>query len=82
MNKTEAIELVCSIVSLAYHSVGDYTEPSDGFCTRCESMGCGTLNYQNGGKAIDYVRAAVVRALKEDGYTIAKGFDADTGKEK
>lgn len=77
MNRKEAIREACRIVSLAYHSIGDYGQPSDGFCDLCPSLG----RYRNSLIAMDYVRSAVVGQLKRDGYEIAEGFDKDTGEE-
>lgn len=82
MTREEAIREACSIVSLAFRSIGDFEFASDGFCRDCEvswmTFGDG---YHNAGKALDYVRAAVLDALKRDGYEIADGFDPDTGRE-
>jgi len=82
MTRQEAIRQACSILSLAYHSVGNYDTPSDGFCDSCPAgrLG-GEWHYQNAGGALDYVRAAVVAALKRDGHAIDGGFDAE-GREK
>lgn len=79
MTRQEAITEACSIVALAYHSIGDYDYPSDGFCDKCSKLNLGT--YQNKGDALEYVRKAVVEKLKRDGYVIATGFDSETGKE-
>lgn len=81
MTKDEAIVEVCSIVALAYKSIGYFSEPSDGFCSKCNKKLGGNWNYQNSGTAIDYVRNAVVEQLKRDGLKIAEGFDPVTGKE-
>jgi hypothetical protein len=78
MSKDKAIQEVCAIVGLAYHTIANYEHASDGFCSKC-SHG---YSYQNSGKAIEYVRQAVLLRLKQDGYTIADGFNPVTGKEK
>ena len=81
MTRDEAIREVCSIVALAYHSIGNYSQPSDGFCDMCPSGKHGAWSYQNAGRAIDYVRRAVVLLLHSDGHSIPDGFDPVTGKE-
>jgi len=82
MTREEAIIEVCAIVALAYRSIGDYSKPSDGFCERCMRLQGGNFNYQNAGEVIEYVRLAVVKQLKMDGYSIHHSFDPKTGKEK
>jgi hypothetical protein len=79
MTRSEAIEEVCAIVGLAYHSIGNYSYPSDGFCDKCNNK-CKDA-YQNSGEVIDYVRQAVRHQLINDGFSIAEGFDPKTGKE-
>ena len=81
MTREEAIETACSIVSLAYRSMGDYSHPSDGFCRRCPVERIPEWNYSNDGIAFQYVRLAVVEKLKRDGYKISVGFDPETGIE-
>ena len=80
MNQPEAIREACSIVALAFHSIGDYRSPSDGFCDQCPNHH--STHYQNAGRTLKYVRLAVLKQLKRDGYKIHKGFNARTGKEK
>jgi hypothetical protein len=80
LTKEKAIEEACSIVSLAYHSIGDYSYPSDGFCNKCSKYSS-PENYQNAGQALNYVRLAVLNQLKNDGYEISSFFDPMTGKE-
>lgn len=77
MNKKESIEAVCAIVGLAYQSIGEFEHSSDCFCS---VGGIDDANYRNEGKAIEYVRLAVVRALKEDGYKIDSCFNQETGE--
>lgn len=79
MNHQEAIREACSIVALAFHSIGDYSRPSDGFCDRCPYSG--TPHYSNSGHILEYVRLATLARLKADGYEIDKGFDPETGRE-
>jgi len=71
MTRDEAIREACSIVAMAYRSIGDYSQPSDGFCSGCPPQEHPDWNYQNAGQALQYVRTAVVRALAEDGHTVA-----------
>ncbi len=80
MTIEEAIREACRIVALAYKSIGDYRHASDGFCDLCPNSG-DPESFRNEGKAIEYVRLAVVARLKADGYGIAEGFDPETGKE-
>jgi len=78
----EATREACSIIALAYHSIGDYTLPHDGFCDKCPAVRLKSeWNFQNNGHIFDYVRMAVLSKLKEDGYVVAHGFDTETGKE-
>jgi hypothetical protein len=81
MKRREAIQEACSIVSLAYQAVGDYRYPSDGFCARCQKSHDGGNGFQNEGKALDFVRLAVVREILRRGLRIPSGFDPRTGKE-
>ena len=81
MNKQDAIRTACEIVSLAYRSIGDYTHASDGFCDECEKHQSHLSNYSNQGKALDYVRKAVLNQLKADGFEIDSRFDQVTGEE-
>jgi hypothetical protein len=69
MTRDEAIKDACSIVSL------------DGFCHTCVNKHGPTWGFANQGFVLNYVRRAVVAALKLDGFTIPKGFDPETGKE-
>lgn len=62
-----AIWEACDIVGMAYHSIGDYSQPSDGFCRECVGRG---LSYQNAGGALEYVRRAVIEKLQRDGFTV------------
>ena len=79
MKRDEVIEHVCQTVALAYQSIGDFIEPSDGFCDKCPYAN--TAHFQHSGKTLRYVRDAVVAKLKDDGYKIADGFDPMTGDE-
>ena len=79
MTRDEVIEHLCQTVALVYASIGDYSNPSDGFCRRCPYAG--TEHFRHSGETLRYVRNAVVAKLKADGITIAGGFDSDTGDE-
>jgi hypothetical protein len=70
MTRREAIQEACSIMALAYHSIGEYTDASDGFCFKCATTHRG-WNYTNAGGALRYVRRAVLVQLKRDGYKVA-----------
>ena len=80
MSRDEAIIEACSIVSLAYRSIGDYSRASDGFCIKCPAGRHGGWNYSNDGFALAFVRQAVVEKLNREGIQIADGFDS-TGRE-
>jgi hypothetical protein len=81
MTREEAIKDACSIVSLAYRSIGDYSHASDGFCHTCINTHSLSWSFANQGFALDYVRRAVVASLTLDGFTIHANFDPETGKE-
>jgi len=80
-HRDRIIQEVCSIVALAYRSLGDYSHASDGFCQHCQAQHPG-WTFQHDGRTLDYVRLAVVEKLRRDGVEIAPGFDPLTGKEK
>lgn len=80
MTRVEVEREMCRIAALVYHSVGDYRRASDGFCDLCPHHH-DAESFRNDGGAISYVRRAVVRQLRKDGYAIAKGFDPNTGEE-
>jgi hypothetical protein len=83
MTKDESIVEACRIVALAYHSIGDFTQPSDGFCRKCPAPTSPGWHYSNAGQALAYVRRAVVAQLQRDGFAIAPFYDLanDTWKE-
>jgi hypothetical protein len=70
MNRTEVIEHLCETVALVYSSINDYSEPSDGFCIKCQQRRT-KVHFQHSGKTLNYVREAVIAKLKADGYVIA-----------
>jgi len=79
MTREEATIEACAVFGLAHHSIGDYSKPSDGFCSVCSKFDDG--DYQNSGQILEYVRLAVVEKLLKDGFTIVQGFDPVTGRE-
>ena len=83
MTRDEAIIEACSIVALAYHSIGDYSHASDGFCSQCPAATSAYFeaDYRNDGRALAFVRQAVVEKLERDGIVIADRFDPETGEE-
>lgn len=68
MTKEEVITHLCETVSLVYHTQGDYRRPSDGFCAKCAARQTSEWTFEHAGKTLEYVREAVLRALKQDGY--------------
>lgn len=68
MTREEAIREACEIVGLAFHSIGDYSRASDGFCDKCPAATCPSWTYHNEGHILAYVRQAVVEKLQRDGY--------------
>ena len=80
MTVIQATRELCSIMGLAQKSIRDFEHPNDGVCDLCR--GRTSVEFENSGKSIEYVRAAVVDALRRDGHTIAKGFDPVTGATK
>ena len=79
MTKDEVIEHLCVTRSMAYRSMADYSFPCDGICKRCARL---WWTFEASGRMERYIRDAVVAKLKADGYTIADGFDSETGDEK
>lgn len=80
MTRQEAMREACEIVALAYHSIGDYTLPSDGFCDKCPAAAHALWHYQNSGEALQWVREAVLQRLRHEGIRVAAGFDPLTGR--
>ena len=77
MTREETIREACSIVALAYRSIGDYSHASDGFCGDCTALHGVGWHYENQGQALDYVRSAVVARLLADGHSIHPAWDGD-----
>lgn len=72
MNKKEAIQEACSIVYLAWNSIGDFAIPCDCFCSECKDIVPKENNkFKIADKAtFDYVREAVKEKLIKDGFTV------------
>lgn len=81
MTKEEVIIECCSILAMVYRSIGDFTEPSDGFCSKCAVHLPKDWDFKHSGRTIEYTRKAVLRQLKEDGYGISPNWNKNTGKE-
>jgi len=81
LTREQVIEHLCQTVALAYHSIGDYSRPSDGFCDRCPVSRHPHFHFQHAGETLRYVREAVLTRLYADGFKINEGFDAFTGDE-
>lgn len=69
MTRSDAVQHACETVSIAYHSIRDYSKPSDGFCDKCMDR---DMSFHNSGDTLDYVRRAVVQQLLRDGYEISE----------
>ncbi len=80
MRQEEVERDACRILALAYHSIGDYSQPCDGFCDLCPCSG-DPESFRHHPKVLDYVRQAVLEKLRRDGYEIGEGFDLETGKD-
>ena len=76
MTKQDAIQMACNIVGLAYHSIGDYSQASDCFCSEF----IGNTTYSNSGETLRFVRDAMVEKLTREGKTLAHKFDTFTGE--
>ena len=70
--RDEVIKEMCSIVALAYRSIGDYSHASDCFC--CESKETQDWRYRNDGRIVEYVRQAVVEKLEREGVLVIEEF--------
>lgn len=72
MTKESAIKEACEIVALVYKSIGDYTYSSDCFCTPAENLYAyyPESSYRNSGEALWYVKNAVIKQLRADGYKL------------
>lgn len=77
MTREEVIEHLCQTVALVYHSIGDYSNPSDGFCHICEPFV--QHSYQHSGETLEYVRNAVVEKLRADGVKLNPDIAKEMG---
>lgn len=73
MTRDGVIRHLCETVAMAYRSMGDYTRPSDGFCDECPYSNRPEY-FKNDGHILSYVRKAVVKKLRADGFKIHKAF--------
>jgi hypothetical protein len=71
--KDEVIRHLCQTVGMAFHAIGDYSEPSDCFC--CDNDG--TFGFQHSGKLLEYVREAVKAKLIADGHIVRVPISED-----
>lgn len=76
MNRDEVIERMCAIHGVVAHSHAGEFYPADCFCR--QSIDPSFSHYQNTGKAIEYIRQAVMEKMKRDGVAIlSKDFDTN-----
>ena len=54
MTKEQAIEAACITISMVYHTRNDYSEPTDGFCKKCDEIHKG-VTYQNSGETAEFI---------------------------
>ena len=66
----EAIERMCLIRNIAYHSIENYTKPCDGFCHKCILLFDGAENFKATDEIYDYIQQAVIEKLQRDGHKI------------
>ena len=71
----EVTKRLCKIVGLVYRSIGNYGEPSDGFCRECLPNEMREIHFQHAGLTIDYVENAVRKQLVADGYELVEVGD-------
>lgn len=76
----EVIQELCAIKSLAWNAIDpNSTTACDCICSKRPIKD--HSGFRHSDLSLDYVRKAVLRALKEDGLKVPKGFDPETGKE-
>lgn len=80
MTREDAVRQACEIMALAYHSIGEYAMPADGFCDKCPAATVHAWGYSNSGEVFDYVRKAVLNQLAADGHRVSSAFDSTTGR--
>lgn len=67
MELEEVLEEYCKLQGLVYHSLENYSSPSDGFCRKCPNgVGGLTDNFRHSGETIKYIRDAVLEKLAKD----------------
>ena len=66
MTKFQVIQKLCEIVALIYYSKGDYSKPSDCFC----SPDFYHSNFEHSGDTLAYLKEAVIIKLTNDGFTL------------
>ena len=71
LTRDQAIRAACALTGLVYHSRGDYSQPSDGFCSTCLAQQDPRWTFTNTGETLAYIRDAVIARLKAEGYTPA-----------
>lgn len=64
MTRPEATEAACAILAVAYRSIGDYSEPADGFCDKCPGHNSSVWNFQSKGSAHRFALWSVVESLE------------------
>jgi len=80
LTKEQVIQAHCKIGALVYHSIRDYSEPNDGFCSECDKvLAEHNWNFRNCGDLIGYIRRAVLNQMKLDGIKISPHFSTETG---
>ena len=77
MTREKCIEEMCKIMAFTYHSLGNYSQASDGFCSKCKEHQTEQWNFSNNGHVIEFIRDAIVFRLKDMGYKTPKGWNED-----
>ena len=67
MSRKQVIEILCAIVGLAYHSIGDYSHASDCICNEHPDP---LFGFAHQGVTLAYVRQAVTEKLERDRHSI------------
>jgi hypothetical protein len=69
MTRQDVLKHLCQTVGLVYQTLGNFTQPSDGFCSDCPAQQGRGWTFNHSGETLDYVRVAVLEKLVRDGYT-------------